>query len=245
MTDGEARQLLSAGGAVAYYALPTRYAEQPERERLLSLLDAGERARYRRFRFDADRLCYLVAHALTRRALSSVSDVQPEAWRFSVGKHGKPEVANPTKGVSLRFNLSHTRGLVACALAFEADVGVDVEHVTRTVEISRVARSVFSPPELDELASEGDEAGQRTCFFRFWTLKEAYIKAVGAGLGMPLRRIAFDVSSPSAPRISFSGIDDDPDAWLFHLHEPTPEHQLAIALRNRESERPVVAGFEL
>ncbi|MDD9947241.1 MAG: 4'-phosphopantetheinyl transferase superfamily protein [Myxococcales bacterium] len=243
--EDDTKQFLSDGGAVVYYAHPARYQAQEERERLLSLLDADERARYRRFRFDVDRLCYLVAHALTRRALSSVSEVSPEAWRFSFGKHGKPEVDNRTDDVSLRFNLSHTRGLVACAVAFEVDVGVDVEQVTRNVEIGRVSRSVLSAPELDDLANEGDEAGRRACFFRFWTLKEAYIKAVGAGLGMPLRRIAFDVSQPAAPRITFSGIDDDPEAWLFYLCEPTPEHQLAIAVRNRASRRPQVTAFEL
>jgi len=183
----------------------------------------------RRFRFERDQHSYLLAHALQRSLLSQLCGVAPRELRFEAGTHGRPELVWPERAPRLRFNISHTHGLVACALSFEHDVGVDVEHVERRLDIDQLAPSVFSQRERDAMAQLND-AGRRQRFFELWTLKESYIKAVGLGLALPLRSITFyDLEQP-APRVALAApITDDPSRWSLHVRRLGREHMLASA----------------
>jgi 4'-phosphopantetheinyl transferase len=140
-------------------------------------------------------------------------------------------VAAPAAGVGLHFNLSRATDFVVCAVADEEEVGVDVEDVTRAVEHLAIAAEFFAPDEvraLDELPA----AEQRARFFTLWTLKEAYVKARGMGLSLPLDQFWFRIQPGQAIRISFGdGIVDDPDRWRFTLLQPTEIHCRAIAQR--------------
>src|SRR2546421_10271518 len=89
------------------------------------LLDQEERARAARFHFEQDRSMYIGAHALLRRALSRHAAVHPSAWRFEPEQHGRPRIVAPS--TSLYFSLSHTRGLAACAIGVDLELGLDVE----------------------------------------------------------------------------------------------------------------------
>ncbi|MBX3414749.1 MAG: 4'-phosphopantetheinyl transferase superfamily protein [Pirellulales bacterium] len=199
-------------------------------------LSAEERARAARFFFDRDRHTYLVAHALVRTRLSATTGVDPKDWTFVANKYGRPEVSTPTEHQSLRFNLSHTRGLVACALTWRRDVGVDVENLERLEGSLDVARRFFAEPEVDVLSRVAERDRRRT-FFDFWTLKESYIKARGMGLSLPLRQFAFDLAHESNVSISFGPeIEDDPAHWEFHLSRPTERHRLALAVRRPPGE---------
>ncbi len=199
------------------------------RRACLRVLSDDERARHLRFRFEQDRDAYLLAHALTRTLLAGQLEVEPRALRFKAGPHGRPELDWPRSSPALRFNLSHTRGLVACALALEHDVGVDVEHFERRVELEQVARSVFSEPERAALMALPPE-GRRRRFFELWTLKEAYIKAVGKGLALPLRAITLELAPAAPPRLQLAApIQDNAERWFFALDEPAPGYLLAVA----------------
>src|SRR4051794_4279939 len=88
---------------------------------LLGRLSEAERARHARFRFDDDRHTYLVAHALVRSALAQLAGVEVGALGFVSGEHGRPEISAPAAALAFRFNLSHTRGLVACAFSRGVD----------------------------------------------------------------------------------------------------------------------------
>ena len=134
----------------------------------------------------------------------------------------------------LEFNLAHTRGLVACAVALGRDVGVDVEWLGRRGRTLEIAERYFSPSEVRDLrATPGPDRKER--FFRYWTLKEAYVKARGEGLRLPLRRFSFHLDGP-AVRVSFESDSDDPRAWQFLIECPTPSHLLAVAVRRASND---------
>lgn len=212
-----------------------------------ALLSAEEHARMARFRFLPDRLRYLFAHALVRVTLSRYAPATPPAgWRFVANAYGRPEVAPDSAAPPLRFNLSHTAGLVACAVAVDREVGVDVEylfppHGDFGLE---VAPRYFAPAEVMGLEAQPPDA-RRERFFALWTLKEAYIKARGLGLALPLDRFAFelegaplDAAESPAIRIRFEpDMNDDATRWHFVRRHPTPEHALALAARRAPGEQ--------
>src|SRR5450631_177028 len=117
----------------------------------VSLLSDEERARHERFRVDRDRREFAVAHALLRTTLSELGDRAPDAWRFASGPHGKPMLAPDASTPPLSFNISHAHGLVACVVAAGADVGLDVERVTRPTDWRSIATRYFSPAEVAQI----------------------------------------------------------------------------------------------
>jgi 4'-phosphopantetheinyl transferase len=235
MLDGT--DALGEGQARVYYAWVEDQGDPARTERRRRLLSEEERTRQLRFYFEHDRQTYLAAHALTRTVLSRLVGAPPASLCFELGPHGRPELRYPASQPALRFNLSHTRGLVACAVAIEADVGVDVEQVERRLDIHQLARSVFSQSEREAMAALPLEA-QRTRFFQLWTLKESYIKAVGKGLALPLRAISLQLDAEPMPRIEFGPqIADDGRHWWFQVCQPRPSHMLSIALRSPSQPR--------
>jgi 4'-phosphopantetheinyl transferase len=197
--------------------------------RYLLQMDTEEYERYKSFRSDVDRLQYLSAHALLRQVLSNYAPYRPEQWRFLRGPHGKPEIALVPGMPPLHFNLSHTRGMVACIVGYDCVCGIDVEEIQPNKDLRSVAPTIFSEAELSYLDAQ-DEATWLQHFFTLWTLKEAYVKAIGLGLSVPLRQISFyfDASQTS---VKFANMQDEKSAnWLFHHFKPTASHQLAIAV---------------
>ena len=199
------------------------------------LLDDDECRRADRFVYAAHRHLFLVAHVLGRLALSAAfPDITPAQWRFAVNAWGRPALAPPWDATGLHFNLSHTTGLAACIVAGRYEAGVDVEDRTRQVGGPAVAERFFAAREVRALR-EGPASGQRDMFFRFWTLKEAYIKARGRGISLGLDRFWFDLTGET-PRIGWDpGLDEEPDSWCFIEARPTGRHALAVAIRDRES----------
>ena len=195
----------------------------------LSLLGTDERNRHRRFRFARHRHDFLVAHALVRKTLSHYAPVEPHDWRFVFNQHRRPEIADQRYRQSLRFNLSHTQGLIAVAITTQREIGVDVESFDRCGINLDVAHRYFAPQETETLFSLPEDQRERR-FLRLWTLKESYIKARGMGLALPLGQFAFtDVDN--TPRITFSAdLDDDPSRWQFRVRAVGPRHVLALAV---------------
>ncbi|MDA9544013.1 4'-phosphopantetheinyl transferase [Bradyrhizobium sp. CCBAU 45321] len=193
------------------------------------LLSVDERARADRFVFERHRRQYIFAHAMLRLALSQVaSNVAPTDWTFGAGRYGRPFVAAPATSTALHFSLSHADGCVACVVSRHEAVGVDVETVSRRVAPLSTALRFFAPEEVETLRGLPEPAAIER-FFDYWTLKEAYLKARGFGLNLPLDAFAMQVSR-EAIEISFKpDIVDDPDAWRFSLCSPSPAHRLAIA----------------
>ncbi|MDA1052765.1 MAG: 4'-phosphopantetheinyl transferase superfamily protein [Planctomycetota bacterium] len=196
------------------------------------LLDDNERRRYASFRFPADQHLYLVAHALLRTSLSRYADVAPQEWRFSRQDGERPEILHgPDPESQLRFSLSHTPGLAACIIAEDVDVGVDVETLNREVDAMSIGNRYFSRFESRDLAGLSGCARQ-TRFLEYWTLKEAYLKACGRGLSIPMNDFSFACDDNGVWRIGFfSDAHSTPDAWQFLCVRPTPDHVMSVAIR--------------
>ena len=201
--------------------------EMAQWPRLAALLDEAERSRAEHFHFDHDRHAYVAAHALGRVLLSSWGGGTPQDWHFAIGDHGKPEVVVPAGAPRLRLNLSHTRGLAAAALTVDHDIGLDVEWLDGRTDGLEVARHFFAADECAQLEQAPPGLATET-FLAFWTLKEAYVKAIGKGLAQPLDGFAFTLDPPA---IRFDGTPgDDPARWRFHRFRPGPRHVMAVAL---------------
>lgn len=194
-------------------------------------LSAEERSRRDRLHFEADRRDFTVAHDLLRRALSHYKEIPPADWRFATGDYGKPSIEgiDPQMGL-LSFSLSHTRGCVACAIASSAWVGVDVERTDRSPRNNELADRYFSKTEAAWLCQCSDEIyGVR--FAELWTLKEAYLKAIGVGLSGSLDSISFRFDEDG--KIDFMGPSIvQPREWHFALFEPCPSIRLGVVIRS-------------
>jgi 4'-phosphopantetheinyl transferase len=204
-----------------------------------SLLAPDELERCERFVHAADQHRFLIARALVRTMLSEYVPRAPRDWRFRIEEYGRPEVAElPAGAPDLRFNLSHTPGLVACGVTAGRDIGVDVENVTRPLT-HQIPERFFSPQEVADLRALPDE-DQQTVFFDYWTLKESYIKARGLGLTLPLRLFTFVRRPGLAPTICFAPeLHDDAGSWQFAQFWPTRDHRMAVAVRRVGGDLPI------
>ncbi len=208
-------------------ALDALVADAPA---LYHSLPTDERARADRFVFDRHRWAYVAGRAALRALLAEYVGVAPDRLRFRYSAAGKPDLADPP--APIRFNLSHSGDVALVAITLRLDVGVDVERVERERSGDDVAERFFAQEELEalrQLPSDSRVAG----FFSVWTLKEAYIKALGDGLSHPLD--SFSVEPVFSGRSRLLRADgDDPSAWTLHTLDPGPGYAGAVAVRARD-----------
>jgi 4'-phosphopantetheinyl transferase len=201
------------------------WLSQPE-----SILSDGERERHQRYVFEQHRDQFLVSRALLRHTLSRYSDRPPEDWQFQTNEFGKPEIVSNQNPSRLRFNMSHCDGLVLCGITISNDIGVDCENVDRQFNLEQLAGRVLSSRERDYLNSVPLTVQKRT-FVRLWTLKEAYVKARGLGMALPLQKVSFDLCTMSRIKISFDHeIGDHSESWQFSQPELSEPFVAAIAV---------------
>jgi 4'-phosphopantetheinyl transferase len=218
--------MLGPGEIHIWTATPAVLDDPAVAARCAALLTEEEHARNARFRHERNRREDLLSRAMIRSVLSRYRPVEPTAWRFRKNDHGRPELDPPC---GLHFNLTHHPTLVACAVAEELEVGVDVEPLSRGASLCALAPRVFAPTELAALGALPAEA-QPERAVALWTLKEAYIKARGLGLSLPLAGFAFGLDDPAAPTISFvpHAIEDDSARWWFWTMD-VDGHRIALA----------------
>jgi 4'-phosphopantetheinyl transferase len=212
-----------------YVGLVDAVASAHALEACEAVLSNDERHRAERFVFERHRVQYILAHGLLRFALSEAEpEIAPSAWCFATGRHGRPFVATPATSTALHFSLSHTEGCVACIVSEHEAVGVDVEQLSPRHALMETARTAFSPEEIETLRGlEPDDFIAR--FFDYWTLKEAYLKARGFGLHLPLDRFSMRLD-PEGIAIGFKpDVADDPRRWHFTMSSPSSAHRLAVA----------------
>ena len=202
------------------------------------LLSLEEADRQRRFYFEKNRHQYLITRALVRAALSYYTDsnIKPSEWVFVKNRYGKPSIANHGYESSLSFNLSHSDNMVVLAVTNGQEVGVDVESLSGGREAMEVIDGFFSAREVAQLRA-CPEGAQIERFFDLWTLKEAYIKARGMGLSIPLDHFSFEFTPAGGITISFtSELDDQPKDWQFWQIQPSSAHKAAVAIKPSLSE---------
>ncbi|HEX8611515.1 MAG TPA: 4'-phosphopantetheinyl transferase superfamily protein [Telluria sp.] len=208
---------------------------------LLALLNEPERAQQLRFHFADDRLRYLATRALVRTVLSRYAPLAPVDWAFTPNEYGRPGIANDhAQARSLSFNLSHTRGLIAMAVTRDRTLGVDVENLTTRQVSGGIAEHFFSPAEVAELATVPEDRRQDR-FFEYWTFKEAYIKARGMGLSIPLDRFSFHFPDERQVRLSIEpDLGDDAERWRFWQFRPGPGYLLALCAERLDGAEPLL-----
>ncbi|MDT8427290.1 MAG: 4'-phosphopantetheinyl transferase superfamily protein [Pseudomonadales bacterium] len=199
------------------------------------LLNEQERARHERFLFEQDRQRFLLTRAGIRTLLSHyVPGIAPGEWTFGSNAHGKPWISNPEVAGRLFFSISHTAGLIAMAVSRLEEIGLDVENRQLPRRTVAVAERFFAAQEVKDL-HQLPVAAQDSRFFDLWTLKEAYIKARGLGLAIPLQSFAF--SFGGMPTISFIGSDaDDAGHWRFWQFDHMQQFRLALAVGTRQQQ---------
>jgi 4'-phosphopantetheinyl transferase len=198
------------------------------------LLTPEETERYGRFVFENDQRQFLVTRALERDVLSRYLGVEPAALGFTRNEYGKPALAEPS-GCPITYSLSHTQGLSVCAVAFKQMIGVDVESFQRTPSHQDIAKRFFAASE-NAFLHNVDEARKCTEFLKLWTLKEAFIKARGLGLSIPLNSFEIKMYPDRPPSVSFSdGIHGHEADWRFLQIRVERAFHTAIALNRPKS----------
>ena len=207
----------------------SRDATDDEVEALRALLDDGERKRADRFASPRDRRQFAVGRGLLRTILGRYVDRPPSSLRFVANAHGKPGF-DPRIGIDvpIRFNLAHSGPWVVYALALGREVGVDIEGIRPEFGGLAIAERFFAPGEVAALRALPDDS-RPLAFFHGWARKEAYIKAKGKGLALPLDE--FEVAiAPGCPAALLATHPDPIEASRWSLVELPAEPGYVSAL---------------
>ncbi len=224
--DGECLEALRPGRMYLWTALTYDQSVSG----LQVILSVDEQKRARRFHRARDWHQFVLAHALVRLALSRHFPVPASDWQFDCDCNGKPFIATPEMSPAVQFSLSHTEGLVACLITLSAEAAVDVEKVEYNLDLTLVAHQIFSPTERKDLSVlSGKDWTAR--FFDYWTLKEAYAKAQGLGLMLPLCDIGFELEPDNRIRANYVSPVDDPLAWILWRDHLKSQHAISLAVK--------------
>ena len=190
--------------------------------RLYATLTGDERDRSARFRFDGDRQRFVVARGVLRDLLARYLKTEPARVGFVYNVFGKPAL-DPHLGSEVTFNLSHSGRLALIAIARAVNVGVDVEYIKWQPDCLEVARQLFPATEVEYLSGLPSHL-QGEAFFSCWTQREAYVKASGAGLSMPLNGIS--LAEARIPNSKFQIAN----CWSVYTFRPAPDYAGALAI---------------
>jgi 4'-phosphopantetheinyl transferase len=192
------------------------------------MLSPEERERARRFVDRHNRHRYIVSRAALRLLLARYCGGAPEGVRFALGPHDKPRLVEAGEG-DIRFNLSHAGELALIGIAAGRELGVDLEPIRIIADFALMARRFFSEPEAAALAA-APEPEAAAAFLRCWTRKEAFVKALGAGLTLDLKSFYADMSG-AAPAIRWiEGAKGTDRPWSIADLEPAPGYVGAVAI---------------
>ncbi len=194
------------------------------------LLSPEEIARANRFRFEADRRAFVVAHGTRRVILSKYLRIAPGDIRFLYSDHGKPALAEPRR---LKFNASNSGSLSLIAVTLDVEIGLDLERMEAAENLEELACRSFDREETQELRSLPPEQ-KLQAFYACWTRKEAFLKAIGAGLAAPLDSFRVAFRAGEAPRVvSCSRRMGAAADWNLHDLAVDSNYAAALAYRGR------------
>jgi 4'-phosphopantetheinyl transferase len=203
-----------------------------EEEAWLKRLSSEEKGRAARYHFARDRKQYAVTRACLRLILGNYLSLEPLSLELHYGEHGKPCL--PDRYGPMEFNVSHSDGLALLAFSWERMLGVDVERIREDVEVDDIAKRFFSAAEQAALAQLPAQE-RRHAFFSCWTRKEAFIKARGEGLSLPLHQ--FDVSvvpGKSATLLATRPVSSEAMEWSLRDLAVPRGYAAALAVRGQD-----------
>ncbi len=206
-------------------------AWEKEASSLFELLNPEERERAARFKFPPPRNQFVISRALLRRALGRYLQVEPRDIHFRTTGNSKPELAESS---DIRFNLSHTAGVTVFAIARHRQVGVDVERIRKDTNALELAERFFSPQEVEWLRAQ-PASDHLASFFSCWTAKEAYIKAQGEGLSLPLDSFGV-LPIPQSSELQLKVYKDPEESkrWSMWRLDLGPDLRGALAVEGEE-----------
>ena len=161
-------------------------------EKFLKILSVDELQRAGRFHFEKDRHRYIAARGILRKILGTYIETKPDEILFEYSSFGKPAIATDRDFSNINFNLSHSGALALYAFTHDRKIGIDIEQVRFDIDVMEIAGKFFSEEEITSLKLT-DEQDRHDVFHKYWTRKEAFLKALGEGISFPMKN--FDVSS--------------------------------------------------
>lgn len=204
---------------------------EDEKNRYARHLTEAEQERAEQFLFEKDRLNCLLSRVLLRLALSwYYPNVDARSWCIATDNNGKPYLDAAPDDHAIEFNISHSGQIVVCAITRVGPVGIDIETAKFMNDMEGFTRRFLAPEEFSSVKSVVFSERSKF-FFRLWTLKEAYLKAIGLGLSIPLDSFCFDCGSLDLVRIKLlygTGLVCDWQFWQYFYGEY--EHPVAIAV---------------
>ncbi|KAL2531568.1 4'-phosphopantetheinyl transferase superfamily [Abeliophyllum distichum] len=239
-----------------WYVIPSEVKSKALLNQFLDILSPCEKEDVFQMRGEEPRKRALLARALVRTTIARYqmnSQISPRSLKFRKNIHGKPELewqfSDHWLSPPLHFNISHTSSLVACGVTVNSQIGIDVEEKHRTIKhnILSFARRYFSKDEVQFLADILDPEIQRQEFVKLWTLKEAYVKALGKGFsGAPFKTFTIRYNggggfnplenlNREAQEIVVDSFDEPIELtsnWQFELLELAGSHYAAICTEN-------------
>ncbi|PIE62623.1 MAG: phosphopantetheinyl transferase [Desulfobacter postgatei] len=216
---------LDSGQIHLYYTRADQISDPCLLKQYRACLCPAEIQKADRYIKQSDRRLSLVSKALVRYLIAQATRREPQSLSFSSNAYGKPFL---TELPDIHFNLSHSHGAAVCALCRDGAVGVDVEDTGRRTKVS-IAKRFFSSCEA-ALVSKASDAEKKELFFDIWTLKEAYIKAVGKGLTIPLNSFSFHTNKTEI-QITFSDTGRCDPMWQFFQWRPESGKIVSAAVR--------------
>ena len=205
-------------------------ASTTELKQYYNLLSADEHKRAERFHFDQDRHRYIIRRSILRSLIASYLETDPVTIEFSYNEYGKPSIGN-NMAEPIQFNLSLSNDLALFAFSQQQDIGIDIEKNDIRVVNEKIVQRYFSESESKTLLALPQHQ-QIFAFYNAWTRKEAWVKARGMGLSIPLD--SFTVSlSPDEPAKLIAVASDSTSAndWSMVALTPAPDYTAALAVR--------------
>jgi 4'-phosphopantetheinyl transferase len=198
------------------------------------VLSSDESTRAARFHFARDRQHFVAARSWLRTILGGYLATDPSDLTFSYSKKEKPSLGQAFTASGVTFNVSHSGGIALLAFTRGREIGVDVEKVRRDFNLEGIARRFFSAHEQQQLATLPDEK-KPEAFFRCWTRKEAYIKATGEGLSLPLHQFDVSIAAGDTEALLATRPDDSEVAlWSLRDAPAGAGYAAALCVRGRE-----------
>lgn len=232
MQDAAARRLSNQSGDEVLLLRVALQASPPQLAEYRRLLTDEERQRADRFITAELTRRWVVCRAVLRHQLGQLLQLPPAELRFQTGPHGKPSLVTDLQS-AWKFNVSHTQDVALMAFARGRELGVDIESHDRTVSRDELAARFFSPVEREAYFSLPADRREQS-FYRIWTCKEAYLKAIGAGLSFPLGQFAV-ASHPDAPPglLHVAGEQQECGRWVLVAPDVGPGMSAALAVEGQ------------
>ena len=211
-----------------------------EVDHLTTFLSTDELHRASKFRFPEHKRRFIVARGILRELLSHYLDISPESVQFNYSDRGKPQLLKPSTECPLQFNISHSQEYALFGFTTSNLIGVDIEYLREMPDSVKIAQRFFSPREFDlikNLAIKEQSQG----FFKLWTAKEAYLKAIGTGLSGSLAGVEIDFAEDSSSNLLLT-INGDTMArnnWCIYSCLPATNYAGAIAVETQINKKQI------